>query len=141
MTSVIFRTMAPPIVAVMLIFAVYVCLRGHNEPGGGFIGGLIGASAVSILGMALGPTEARKAIRFDPLVICGFGVLVSALSGLLSLGTGSPFMTSIWLYLDLGETTVPLSTPLVFDLGVFLVVFGAVSATALGLEANEGEGG
>ncbi|MDB5615483.1 MAG: Na(+)/H(+) antiporter subunit [Devosia sp.] len=139
MNTIIFRTMAPLIVAIMLVFAVYICLRGHNEPGGGFIGGLIAASAIAILGMANGSEVTRRALRFDPLSIAGFGVLIAGLSGLASLFTGSPFMTSIWLYLELGDTTVPLSTPMVFDVGVFLVVFGTISAIALGLEADGGE--
>ena len=136
MNTVIFRTIAPLIVAIMLVFSVYVCLRGHNEPGGGFIGGLIGASAIAILGMAGGADTARRALRLDPLAIAGFGVLIAGLSGLLSLFTGSPFMTSLWLYLDLGETTVPLSTPLVVDIGVYLVVFGTIATIALTLEGD-----
>lgn len=139
MNTIIFRTMAPLIVAIMLVFAIYVCLRGHNEPGGGFIGGLIAASAIAILGMAKGAPATRRSLRADPLAIAGFGVFISGLSGLASLFTGSPFMTSIWLYLELGQTTVPLSTPMVFDIGVFLVVFGTISAIALGLEGDSGE--
>ncbi len=139
MNTVIFRTMAPLIVAIMLVFSIYVCLRGHNEPGGGFIGGLIAASSIAVLGMALGAAEARRALKVDPLTIAGFGVFIAALSGLMSLFTGSPFMTSIWLYLQLGETTVPLSTPMVFDIGVYLVVFGTIAGIALGLEGDGGE--
>lgn len=138
MNTIIFRTMAPLIVAIMLLFAVYICLRGHNEPGGGFIGGLIAASAIAVLGMANGAQVTRRALRADPLAIAAFGVLMAGFSGVASLFTESPFMTSIWLYLELGETTVPLSTPLVFDLGVFLVVLGTVSAIALGLESRGG---
>jgi multicomponent Na+:H+ antiporter subunit B len=134
MNTLIFRTMAPAIVTVMLIFSVFICLRGHNAPGGGFIGGLIAAAAIAVLGIASGATAARKALRVDPLSIAGFGVLIAALSGLASLFTGSPFLTSIWAYWPLGETTVPLSTPLVFDLGVYLVVFGTLAAIALALE-------
>lgn len=141
MNTVIFRTMAPLIVAVMLVFSVYICLRGHNEPGGGFIGGLIAASAMTVLGIANGAEATRRALRVDPLSVAAFGVFIAGLSGLASLFTGSPFMTSIWLYLDLGETTVPLSTPIVFDIGVFLVVFGTISAIALGLEGDSGEVG
>ncbi|KRA55820.1 MnhB domain-containing protein [Devosia sp. Root635] len=138
MNSLIFRTIAPLIVAVMLVFSIYVCLRGHNEPGGGFIGGLIAASAMAILGMSGGAGEARRALRIDPLAIAGFGVFIAGLSGLLSLFTGTPFMTSIWVYLELGQTTVPLSTPMVFDIGVYFVVFGTISAVALALEGEEG---
>ena len=139
MNTVIFRTIAPLLVAIMLLFSVYICLRGHNEPGGGFIGGLIAASAIAILGMASGGDAARRALRIDPLAIAGFGVFVAGLSGVLSLFTGSPFMTSIWLYLEIGETTVPLSTPMVFDIGVYFVVFGTIAAIALGLEGGDGE--
>ncbi len=139
MNTIIFRTIAPLIVAIMLVFAVYVCLRGHNEPGGGFIGGLIAASAIAILGMAIGARPAKAALRVNPMSIAGFGVFIAGLSGLLSLFTGSPFMTSIWLYLNLGQSTVPLSTPMIFDIGVFLVVFGTISAVALGLEGNSGD--
>ncbi len=138
MNTVIFRTLAPLIVAIMLVFSVYVCLRGHNEPGGGFIGGLIAASAITIFGMSSGVEKVRAAIRVDPLAIAGFGVFIAGLSGLLSLFTGSPFLTSIWLYIDLGETVLPLSTPMIFDIGVYFVVFGTISAIALALE---GEGG
>lgn len=139
MNTLIFRTIAPLIVAIMLVFSVYICLRGHNEPGGGFIGGLIAASAIAILGMSNGAGSTRRALRVDPLAIAGFGLFIAGFSGLLSLFTGSPFMTSIWLYLELGQTTVPLSTPMVFDIGVYLVVFGTISAIALGLEDDGGE--
>lgn len=139
MNTIIFRTIAPLIVAIMFVFSVYVCLRGHNEPGGGFIGGLIAASSIAILGMATGAETARRALRVDPLAIAGFGVFIAGLSGLLSLFTGSPFMTSIWFYLELGETMVPLSTPMVFDIGVYLVVFGTIAAVALALEGDGGE--
>ena len=140
MNTVIFRTIGPLIVGTMLVFSVYICLRGHNEPGGGFIGGLIAASAIAVLGMSSGRDAARRALRFDPIAIAASGVLLSASSGLLSLFTGSAFMTSIWLYLELGETTVPLSTPMFFDIGVYLVVLGAISAIGLGLETDDGEG-
>ena len=137
MNTVIFRTIAPLIVAIMLVFSVYICLRGHNEPGGGFIGGLIAASAIAILGMSAGADAARRALRIDPLAIAGFGVFIAGFSGLLSLFTGAPFMTSIWFYLEIGHSTVPLSTPMVFDIGVYLVVFGTIAAVALALESEE----
>ncbi|MDB5535679.1 MAG: Na(+)/H(+) antiporter subunit [Devosia sp.] len=137
MNTLIFRTMVGPIVTIMVIFSVFICLRGHNAPGGGFIGGLIAAAAVAVLCITTGATAARKALRVDPMVIASFGVAIAALSGLASMFTGSPFLTSIWAYWSLGETTVPLSTPLVFDIGVYCVVFGTIAAIALAL-AEEG---
>jgi multicomponent Na+:H+ antiporter subunit B len=139
MTSIIFRTIAPLIVAIMLVFSLYVCLRGHNEPGGGFIGGLIAAAAVEVLGLALGVPQTRQAMRFDPVALAGFGVLLAAVSGLASSAIGAPFMTSIWLYLDIGETVIPLSTPLFFDLGVYLTVFGSLVSVGLSLESDREE--
>lgn len=139
MNTVIFRTLAPMIVAIMLVFSVYVCLRGHNEPGGGFIGGLIAAAAIGVFGMASGVATVRKALQVDPMAIAGFGVVMAGASGLMSLFIDAPFMTSIWLYLDIGESVVPLSTPLFFDLGVYCVVFGTLSAIALSLESDREE--
>ena len=138
MNTVIFRTAAPLIVATMLVFSVYICLRGQNEPGGGFIGGLIGAASIAVFGMASGVPAVRRALKVDPLALAGFGVLLAGFAGLMSLFIDAPFLTAIWLYLDMGDTTVPLSTPLFFDIGVYLVVFGTISAIALALEDESG---
>jgi multicomponent Na+:H+ antiporter subunit B len=139
MNTVIFRTFAPLIVGTMLVFSIYICLRGHNEPGGGFIGGLIAAASMAVFGMASGVAEVRKALRFAPMAFSGAGVLLAGASGLASLFIEAPFMTSIWLYLNLGDTVVPISTPMFFDIGVYLVVFGTLTSVALALE-EESEG-
>ncbi len=138
MNTLIFRTIAPLLTAVMLVFSVFVLLRGHNEPGGGFIGGLVAASAIAIYGMAVGPDAARRALRFDPIAIAGAGLLVASLAGLMSMLLGVPFMTGLWASFMVGATEVSVSTPMVFDIGVYLVVLGAVAAIALGLE-EEGD--
>jgi multicomponent Na+:H+ antiporter subunit B len=138
MNTLIFRTIAPLLTAVMLVFSVFVLLRGHNEPGGGFIGGLVAASAIAIYGMAVGADAARRALRFDPIAVAGAGVLLAAFAGLLSLLLEVPFMTGLWTSISVGDTEVALSTPMIFDIGVYLVVLGAVAAIALGLE-EEGD--
>lgn len=140
MNTLIFRTIAPLLVVVMIVFSVFVMLRGHNEPGGGFIGGLIAASAIAIYGMAAGPAAVRAALRADPITFAGFGVVLAALSGLMSMAFELPFLTGLWADLALGDATVPVSTPMLFDIGVYLVVFGTISAVALGLEGEEGQG-
>ena len=137
MNTVIFKTIAPILAAIMVVFSVFVLLRGHNEPGGGFIGGLIAASAIAIYGIAVGAEEVRRALRFDPLAIAGFGVLLAGFSGLLSLGYQVPFLTGLWTTIDLGGAEIALSTPMMFDIGVFLTVLGAISAIALALEEDE----
>jgi multicomponent Na+:H+ antiporter subunit B len=139
MNTVIFRTLAPLIVATMLVFSWYICLRGHNEPGGGFIGGLIAASAIAVYGMAVGVPTVRKALRLDPLAFAGIGVLLAGASGLLSVFIDAPFMTAIWWFLSVGGNEVALSTPMFFDIGVYLVVFGTISAISLALESDREE--
>lgn len=140
MNSLIFRTIAPLLTAVMLVFSVFVLLRGHNEPGGGFIGGLIGASALAIYGMATGPDAARAALKAHPLAYAGFGVALAALAGVLSILFDVPFLTGLWTIFEFDEVEVAVSTPMVFDIGVYFVVFGTISAVALGLEDEGGEG-
>jgi multicomponent Na+:H+ antiporter subunit B len=134
MKSLIFRTIAPVIVSVMVLFSIFVLLRGHNEPGGGFIGGLIAVAALSIYGIAFGVETVRRAIVFHPLSIAGAGLLLATLSGLVSMLFHVPFMTGLWVYpVVLGEE-IPLSSVMPFDIGVYLVVVGAVTSIALSLE-------
>ena len=137
MNTLIFRTFAPLLVAIMVVFSFYVLFRGHNEPGGGFIGGLIAVSALAIYALAAGRDAVRRAMILDPMAFAGIGVLIAGLSGLLSVFIGAPFMTSLWAFLHLGETEVALSTPMVFDIGVYLVVFGTLTAVALALFEGE----
>ena len=134
MNTLIFRTVAPVITALMLLFSVFVLLRGHNEPGGGFIGGLIAASALAIYGIAFGVGAVRRALRFHPMAIAGCGLLLATLSGLASILFGVPFMTGLWIYPQVFGTEVPLATVMSFDIGVYLVVVGAIVSIALALE-------
>lgn len=139
MRSVIFRTFAPYITALMVLFSIFVLLRGHNEPGGGFIGGLVGASALAIYGIASGVGPARRALKAHPMSIAAFGLLLAAVSGLLSLFTGQAYMTSQWAAIEVFGVTVDLSTPMFFDIGVYLVVVGAIGSIALALEERESD--
>ena len=137
MDTLIFRTMAPYLTALMVLFSIFVLLRGHNQPGGGFIGGLIAASAFAILGISNGVSAVRRALWFDPIAIAGTGLAVSAIAGLFSLFANVPFMTALWAFPNILGTEVALSTPMLFDIGVYLVVTGAITAIALALEERE----
>ncbi|MGR9245250.1 Na(+)/H(+) antiporter subunit B [Rhizobium leguminosarum] len=139
MNTLIFRTVAPFLTALMLLFSVFVLLRGHNEPGGGFIGGLIAASGLAIYGIARGVGAVRRALFFHPLSIAGFGLLLSTAAGLLSILFAVPFMTGLWIYPTLFGAEVPLSSVMLFDVGVYLVVLGAIISIALALEEKEVE--
>jgi multicomponent Na+:H+ antiporter subunit B len=137
MRTLIFRTAAPYLVALMLLFSVFVLLRGHNEPGGGFIGGLIAASAFAIQGIAFGVAPVRRALHVHPMAVSGFGLFIAALSGLPSLVAGVPFLTGLWTSIDLPGVQIDLSTVMLFDIGVYFVVVGSITAIALALEGRE----
>jgi multicomponent Na+:H+ antiporter subunit B len=139
MRTLIFRTIAPYLAALMVLFSIFVLLRGHNEPGGGFIGGLIAASAFAIYGIACGVAAVRRAITFHPMSISAAGVFLAGLSGMPSFFNGQAWMTSQWWYVHLANVEVPLSTPLFFDIGVYLVVVGSISSIALALEERESD--
>ncbi|MEM1045212.1 MAG: Na+/H+ antiporter subunit B [Pseudomonadota bacterium] len=137
MQTVIFRTISPYLASLMMLFSVFVLLRGHNEPGGGFIGGLIAASALAIYGIANGVAPVRRAIRIHPMTLSGFGLFLGTIAGIPSFFQSVPFLTGLWVYPKLFGVEVPLSTPLVFDIGVYLVVIGAIGSIALALEERE----
>ena len=139
MNTVILRTVAPVITSLMVLFSIFVLLRGHNEPGGGFIGGLIAVSALAIYGIAYGVAAVRRAIMFHPLAIAGAGLLLATLSGLVSIFVGVPFMTGLWIYPSLLGVEVPLATVMSFDVGVYLVVVGAITSIALALEERDSD--
>ena len=137
MRTVIFRSIAPYLTSLMVLFSIFVLLRGHNEPGGGFIGGLIAASALAIYGIACGVAPVRRAIYFHPMAIAAFGLFMSAMAGVLSMFAGVPYMSGLWIYPNLFGVEVALSSVLVFDVGVYLVVVGAISSIALALEERD----
>ncbi|MDA4848152.1 Na+/H+ antiporter subunit B [Hoeflea poritis] len=139
MRTLIFRTVAPYLSSLMVLFSVFVLLRGHNEPGGGFIGGLIAASAFAIYGIACGVSPVRRAMYFHPMALSAAGLLMGSVAGLLSIFAGVPFMTGLWVTVPFFTEELKLSTVLLFDIGVYFVVVGAISSIALALEEREVE--
>ncbi|MBJ3774484.1 Na+/H+ antiporter subunit B [Acuticoccus mangrovi] len=137
MSTLIFRTVAPYLSALMILFSVFVLLRGHNEPGGGFIGGLIAASAIAIYGIAYGVETVRRAMYIHPNSLAGFGLLIGALSGVAAIFAGEPLFTGLWWIPVVGGVEIPLSTVMTFDIGVYLVVVGSLSSIALTLEETD----
>lgn len=138
MNTLILRTIAPTLTSLMVIYSIVVLLSGHNQPGGGFIGGLIAASAFALYGIACGVGPVRRALYFHPISIAGFGMLMAALSGVPALMQELPFLTGLWWFPEVAEDVeLALSTPLVFDIGVWLVVVGALVSIALALEEKD----
>lgn len=137
MRTLIFRTISPYLTALMVVFSIFVLLRGHNEAGGGFIGGLIAASAFAIFGISNGVAPVRRAIYFHPLAIASFGLLMSSLAGMISVFAHVPFMTGIWGAFNFLGARIDISSILFFDIGVYLVVVGTITSIALSLEERE----
>ena len=131
------------VLPVAIMVGVYIFLRGHNEPGGGFIAGLVVAIALVMQYMASGfaGTEARQRVDYHALIAAG--VLIAGAAGVGAWFTGTAFLTS-----DFGYVTLPplapfeLATAMIFDAGVFLTVLGAVmlalaSISRIALRAGE----
>jgi multicomponent Na+:H+ antiporter subunit B len=127
MNSLILRTATRFMFPLLLLFSLFLLVRGHNEPGGGFAGGLVAASAFSLYALAFDVPTARQALGVDPRGLLGAGLLTAASSGWLGLLRGQPLLThqGLWSTVHLpGLGDVHLGTPLLFDLGVYLVVVG-----------------
>ena len=136
MRSLILRTSAWLMIPVLLLFSIFLLLRGHNEPGGGFVGGLVAASAVLLQMIASGPGEVRRLIPFDVRLLLPAGLLIALLSGLPALLSGQPFLTGVWVTLPvLGG--LKLGTPVIFDVGVYLVVLGITVQIILSMAEEE----
>jgi len=117
-----------PIKTGLIIASVFYFLRGHNQPGGGFIGALLISVAFLLQAMAISVEKAKKSMVADPITFIILGIFVAILSALPGLlQTGVP-MSGVWVTLNLpiiGD--LKLGTPLLFDFGVYLTVFGVIT--------------
>ena len=128
--AIIMRLMFPAIA----LLAVYLLLRGHNLPGGGFVAGLSFATGVILQYMAGGTRWAESHIAIRPFRWIGVGLLLAAATGIGAWLFAHPFLTSHTAHLDLpvlGELHVP--SAFFFDLGVFSLVVGATGLMLIAL--------
>jgi multisubunit Na+/H+ antiporter MnhB subunit len=123
MTSSILQTAARLLMPLLLLFLL---LRGHDHPGGGFVGGLVVASSFVLYSIAFGVDAARRALLIKPSTLLGSGLLVALASGIPGVIDGRPFMSALWTTFGTGSAAVAVGTPLIFDIGVFLTVIGVV---------------
>jgi multisubunit Na+/H+ antiporter MnhB subunit len=126
MTSSILQTAVRFLMPLLLLFAVFLLMRGHNQPGGGFVGGLVVSASFILYSIAFGVDASRRALLVRPSTLLGVGPLIALVSGLPGLVAGQPFMTALWTTVTTGSTVLHVGTPLVFDIGVFLAVIGVV---------------
>lgn len=126
MSSSILQTAVRVLMPLLLLFAAFLLLRGHNQPGGGFVAGLVVATSFVLYSIAFGVAAARRALLVGPSILLGLGPLIALASGLPAALDGQPFMTALWRTMTSGAAGVDVGTPLVFDVGVFLAVIGVV---------------
>jgi multicomponent Na+:H+ antiporter subunit B len=125
-SSLLLLTAVRLLVPLLLLYALFLLWRGHNAPGGGFVGGLIAAAAFVLYSMTAGSDAGRRALRVHPSTLLTGGLAIALLSGIPALLLGRPFMTAGWTTLHIGSIELTLGTPLLFDVGVFLAVIGVV---------------
>lgn len=138
MRSLILSTATRLLLPLILLLSLYLLLRGHNEPGGGFVGGLVAAAALSLYAFAYGVRVAESTLRLNTLSLIGAGLLLSAGSTIIPLFFGEPFFTNIWFPYELPVVgKVGIST--LFDTGVYLLVIGSTLTIIFAMAQAEEE--
>jgi multicomponent Na+:H+ antiporter subunit B len=140
MDSIIVRTAARLMLPLLILFSIFLLLRGHNAPGGGFAGGLVAAAAIILLALAGGLRDAEAIL---PAAMARYlmplGLLLAGGSAVLPLLAGKAFMEGLWLE-DVHSSSIlsnaELGTPVLFDVGVYVVVVGMVLTVVLRLIAE-----
>lgn len=135
--DLILRTTTSLIAFILLGFAVYLLLAGHSAPGGGFVGGLMTASAFVLMNMAYGMEKMKKILPINFRTLIPIGMLIAVATGIGSFVFDVPFLSHTFGYFTLpilGE--VELATAMIFDLGVYVTVLG-VTMTIILTIAND----
>ena len=123
MKTIILRTASTYLLPVLLLFSVFILLRGHYLPGGGFVGGLIASIAFVLHAFANGLVNTKPLFKFHPGFLMPFGLAIAFLSGMAPVFFELPFMTGLWYPEDI-PVLGALGSALFFDIGVYIVVVG-----------------
>ncbi|MEW5851436.1 MAG: Na+/H+ antiporter subunit B [Myxococcota bacterium] len=123
--NVILRAATRFVLPLLLLYSVVLLLRGHHHPGGGFAGGLVASAGFALHALAFDVAHTHRLVRVSARRLLGAGLLTALASGMLALFRGRAFLTSQWTTVRVpGLGAVELGTPMLFDLGVYLVVVG-----------------
>lgn len=95
--SILLSVAARYLMPLMLVFSIFLLIRGHNEVGGGFAGGLVASSALMLYGIALSPAAVRRLLPVEPRSLIAIGLLMALISGMIPMFANQPFMTGLWL--------------------------------------------
>ncbi|MDI4637049.1 MULTISPECIES: Na+/H+ antiporter subunit B [Halomonadaceae] len=122
--TLILNAAARLLLPLQLLFSVFLLLRGHDEPGGGFIAGLVASGAFALYLFSQGRHALGEMLKVSPRDLIGMGLLFGVVSTLPGWWAGEPFFTAQWWTIPIIDFKA--STPLIFDIGVYLVVVGSV---------------
>lgn len=125
MNSLILTAGGRLLLPLSVAFSLWLLWRGHNEPGGGFVGGLVAAAGVAVHSLPRGRRSMHALLRLRPATIAAVGVLLALGSGIPSLVSGAPLLTHQWIETAGG---LAVGTTVLFDCGVYLAVAGSVLA-------------
>ncbi|KMK77541.1 Na(+)/H(+) antiporter subunit B [Alkalihalobacillus pseudalcaliphilus] len=136
--DVMLQTISRVVVYIILIFSVYLFLAGHNSPGGGFIGGLMTASALLLMYLVFEKKSIKKSLNINFEAMIGVGLIITILTGVIGVLNGDSYLTQYFDYYQLpilGETE--LTTALPFDLGIYLVVVSIALTIILSIAEDD----
>ncbi|HLT65298.1 MAG TPA: MnhB domain-containing protein [Flavobacterium sp.] len=123
--TIILKTATNYMLPLLIIFSLFVLIRGHYLSGGGFVGGLIASIAFVLHSFAYNTQRTISLFRFRPMFLIPAGLSLSLFSGLLPTLISKPFMTSVW-FMESVDVIGAFGSALLFDIGVYLVVVGVV---------------
>lgn len=127
MRNIILEKIATLFLRVMALSAIALLMRGHNQPGGGFIGGIILSTGFILYGMVFGTSQIRKVMIFNSRTWMGIGLLLVVTAALIPAFAGQLPLTGLWFTAHLPLIgTFHLGTPLLFDTGIFIAVVGVI---------------
>lgn len=132
---IIIRTATNYLIPLLLMFSIFVLLRGHYLSGGGFVGGLIASIAFVLHSFAHTTKETLSLFRFSPKTLIPIGLSLSLVSGLIPIFSGRAFMTGLWLDEPIAVIG-SVGTALFFDIGVYLVVVGVALTILFTIKEN-----
>ncbi|MBV7334713.1 Na(+)/H(+) antiporter subunit B [Chloroflexi bacterium TSY] len=136
MTELYMRLLDRILTPILLLLAFWLLLRGHNQPGGGFIAGLVVAAAFELRILSRGDEVVRQNIGSFLQPMIGIGLMIALLSAAIGVLSGN-FFYGTWWEIHAGPIHLDIGTPMTFDIGVFLVVLAVVTSFLLGLSREE----
>ncbi|MDY6799773.1 MAG: MnhB domain-containing protein [Bacteroidota bacterium] len=125
--NIILENIATLFMKVMVIYSIYLLLRGHNNPGGGFIAGIIASTGFIFHAIIHGTKDLQNIIKFQPQLFIASGLSLVFIAAFLPVISSKEILTGLWIQIKIpvcGE--LHLGTPLIFDTGIFLVVIGVI---------------